>query len=229
MNAHPQTISPDYAAARFHMIESQLRTNKVQDARLLEAMGALPREAFVPTPLSGIAYIDDDIEVAPGRYLLEPMVLARLLQEAAIKASDKALDIAPATGYSTAVLALLARDVTAVEPVSALADSAVQNLARCSIANARVERNPMAAGCTAYAPYDVILINGSVEDVPNILLASLAEGGRLLAVVTSTDGIEPVGEARLYLKARGSVSYRALFNANVKPLAEFMAKPRFVF
>lgn len=229
MSALSPKVTPDHAAARFHMVAAQLRANRVQDERVLTAMETLPREAFVPPHLSGIAYIDEDIEVAAGRYLLEPMILARLLQEAKIKATDAVLDVAPATGYSTAILAMLARDVTAVEPDAALAAAIGKNLSGLSVVNARVEQAPATAGCAAHAPYDVILINGSVDAVPNILFASLAEGGRLLAVVTPQGGTEPVGEARLYEKRHGAIAHRALFNANVKPLADFAAKPRFVF
>src|ERR1700749_1320961 len=114
MNAMPRPSAPDFETARYNMIESQIRPNKVRHERLLETMGNLPREIFVPSPLTGIAYLDEELQVAPGRYLLEPMVLARLIEEADVKSTDCVLDIAPTTGYSTAVLAALAKNVTAL-------------------------------------------------------------------------------------------------------------------
>jgi protein-L-isoaspartate(D-aspartate) O-methyltransferase len=231
MPALSQQSAPDFTAARFNMVESQIRPNKVRDARILQAMGALPREMFVPMPLAGIAYIDEDIEVAPGRFLLEPMVLARLLQEAEIRPEDRALDIAPASGYSTVVLSVLAKEVTAIESDAGLAARAAENLARLQVRNADMQQGPFATGWKARAPYDVILVNGSVEILPEALFAQLAEGGRLLVVVRQFGpaAVAHKGEARLYEKIHGNLSHRALFDANVKLLPGFEAKRMFAF
>src|SRR6185437_14272362 len=125
-------------------------------------------------------YIDEDLQVATGRFLLEPMVLARLMEEADIKESDRVLDVAPATGYSTALLATLARKVTALEHDPALAQQAVANLNRIQIRNVEMQTGPLNEGWKARAPYDVILVNGSAEILPEAFAAQLAEGGRLL-------------------------------------------------
>ena len=214
------------------MVESQIRPNKVRGERLLDVLGALPREMFVPPPLAGIAYIDENVQVGPGRYLIEPMVLARLIEEANVKADDRVLDIAPATGYSTAVLASLAREVVAVESDPGLVTQAVGNLDRLQIRNAALQLGPLAEGWKATAPYDVILINGSVEILPDALTAQLAEGGRLMAVmraIRARPSIAHKGEARLYEKIRGNLSHRTLFDANVKLLPGFEAKKTFSF
>ena len=231
MTATVQLRPSDFTAARFHMIESQIRPNKVRNRRLLETMGDLPRELFVPPPLAGIAYIDEDMTVAPGRYLLEPMVLARLLEEADVKLSDHVLDVAPATGYSTALLARLAKSVVAVENDPSLASQAAANLEGLGIKNAAVKQGPPAEGWKTDAPYNLILVNGSVGILPEALTAQLAENGRLLIVMREFGPaqIAHKGEARLYEKIRGSISHRALFDANVKLLPGFEARPVFSF
>ncbi len=221
----------DFDKARFNMVESQIRPNKVRDPRLLDALGNLPREMFVPQALAGIAYIDEDIEVVRGRYLLEPMVLARLMQEADIKPADRVLDIAPATGYSTVILSALAQNITAVESDPALAQQASENLNRLEVKNARVEQGPLVDGFKPRGPYDVIIVNGSVEVLSPALTAQLAEGGRLLVVVREFGPAKVAhkGAARLYEKIKGIVSHRALFDANVKLLPGFEARPSFAF
>lgn len=223
--------TPDFTAARFHMVECQLRPNKVRDERILTAMETLPREIFVPSPLAGIAYIDEDIQVSTNRYLLEPMVLARLLEETDLKPTDHVLDIAAGTGYSTAVLAKMALDVVGLETDTALQKQAVANLASLQITNAIVEVGPLAEGYKHKAPYDVILINGCVDFVPDTLVAQLAEGGRLLTVVRhfGPNHASHTAEARVYEKIRGLVSHRSLFDAHVKMLVEFTTPPHFKF
>lgn len=228
MPALPKT-APDFAAARFNMVECQIRPNKVRDERVLNALGTLPREQFVPSMMASLAYIDEDLQVAPGRFLLEPMVLARLLEEADIKPQDRVLDIASATGYSTVVLSMLAQEVTGVESDPALQKQAVNNLATMQASNASVQLNALVEGYKGKAPYDVILINGAIETLPEALLEQLAEGGRLAAVIRCYGPAKAAhtGEARLYEKINGHVSHRALFDANVKLLPGFEAKRTF--
>ena len=126
----------DFAVVRRNMVESQIRPNKVTDPLLLAALLEIPREQFLPKSRRGVAYVDEDIEVGEGRYLMEPMVLARLLQAAEIKPTDIALDIGCATGYSTAVLARLANSVVALEADAELAALASENLIELGVANA---------------------------------------------------------------------------------------------
>ena len=194
-------------------------------------MEMVPRELFVPSAMAGVAYVDKDLQVSNQRYLLEPMVLARLLQAAEISAKDKVLDIGPATGYSTAILARLSEHVVAVESDPVLYRQATDYLASLSVAGPRVYCGSLVDGYKNAAPYDVILINGSVDFVPNTLLDQLAEGGSLLAVVRHFGPARAAHTeaARIYSKINGHVTHRALFDANVKPLAEFIAKPSFTF
>ena len=216
----------DYAAARKNMVDNQVRPNKVTDARVLAAMADVPRERFVPKPLAGSAYVDEDIAVAPGRYLMEPMVLARLLQAAAIRPGDVVLDIGCATGYSSAVLARLAATVVAVDCDEALAETAIEVLTELDADNAAVVTGDLAAGYAKQAPYDVIVLGGAVEAVPAAMAGQLVEGGRLVAVVT---GGGRVGKASVMLRVHGALSSRVLFDAAVPPLPGFAVDHGFVF
>lgn len=209
--------------ARRNMVESQIRPNKVTDPRVIEAFEAVPRERFVPPRLAGVAYIDGDLEIAPGRYLIEPMVLARLLQALDVQATDKALCVAAGCGYGAAVLARLAATVTALESDPAL--WAAARTAMAGIANVNPVQGDLTAGHAAGAPYDVILVEGAAERMPAALTAQLAEGGRLGTVLIE-DGM---AHATLYLKSGGVVSHRLLFEAGTPRLPGFGAPPRFVF
>ena len=224
----------DFEQQRLSMVESQLRPNEVTDRRLLAAMRALPREHFVPSPLRDLAYIDEGLEVfpaidgAPARYLLAPMVLARLVQLASVEPQDSVLDIGCATGYSTAVLAGLGRQVIGQEPEPELAEAARRALRELHIANAEIVTGPLAKGHPAGAPYDVILLNGSVPEVPETLLAQLAEGGRLAAIVKGANNPSQ-GKACLFVKIGGEASGVPHFDAGAKMLPGFAPEPVFTF
>lgn len=214
----------DYAIARQHMVDSQIRTNKVTDGRLIDAMRAMPRERFVPDPLRARSYVDDDVELAPGRFLMEPMVTARLIQAAEVLPANIALVVGAASGYAAALLAKLADTVVALEADAALAQRASSVFADLGIDNAAVVEGQLAAGCAKHAPYDVIFLDGAVEQVPHSLIDQLGEGGRMVGVVQ--DG--GVGRAMLWIKSGGALSKRILFDANVTPLPGFKAPARFV-
>ncbi|MEO8558830.1 MAG: protein-L-isoaspartate O-methyltransferase [Rhodospirillales bacterium] len=215
----------DFLQARQNMIDGQLRPNRVTDPRLLAAIAELPREQFLPASLRGVAYIDDDIPLGNGRYLIEPMVLCRLVQAAGVKPTDKVLDIACATGYSTALLARLAGQVTALESDAGLAQQAQGHLQAQGIANAKIVIGHLADGCPAEAPYDAIVIGGAVQQVPAAVQGQLAEGGRLVAVFANGNA----GTARLMQMIGGAVSSRPLFDAGTPGLPGFERSAQFVF
>ncbi|MDR3450573.1 MAG: protein-L-isoaspartate O-methyltransferase [Alphaproteobacteria bacterium] len=221
----------DFAVARFYMIEGQLRPNKVTHSGVIAAMGSLPRELFVPSTLVGMAYIDENIPLIAGRSLMQPMILARMIQEADIKPTDRVLDLAPATGYSTLVLASLAAQVVGVEPNSVLEKEAEANIAKFAGGKAEILAGAPVEGCASRAPFDVIFINGSVEFIPEILFDQLAEGGRLVAVVRGYGPAHAAhaGQARLYRKQRDEVSWVSLFDANVGVAPGFTAPRGFEF
>jgi protein-L-isoaspartate(D-aspartate) O-methyltransferase len=221
----------DFGAQRLAMVESQLRPNEVTDSRLLPAMRTLPRELFVPARLRSLAYIDEAIEIfpsvdgAPARYLLAPMVFARLIQLAAVRPEDTVLDVGCGTGYSTAVLAQLASKVVGLEPEPELADAAREALRKLGIANAEIVEGPLAGGHPPAAPYDAILLNGSVAEPPEALLEQLAEGGRLAAVFSA--GIQ--GRAYRFVRVAGEASGFPHFDAGARPLPGFQPAPAFTF
>jgi protein-L-isoaspartate(D-aspartate) O-methyltransferase len=220
----------DFTRLRRSMVDSQIRPNDVTDPRIIEAMLDLPRERFVPTARANLAYLDDDLSVSEGgggvtRCLIEPMVLARLVQALQLSETDRALDIGGATGYSTALLARLARHVVMIEEDPTLISAARRNLSELSIDNVEFATGQLKAGAPGRGPFDAILLNGSVEVVPPDLLAQLEEGGRLAAVVQGS----PPGRAILYVRAGGVVSQRPVFDAAVTPLPGFEAPRGFVF
>lgn len=216
----------DFAAARLNMVESQIRTNKVTDLRVIEAFEAMPREQFVDDALQGIAYVDEDLEVSPGRYLMEPMVLARLLQAVAPGPSDMVLDIGCATGYSTAVLAGLAETVVGLDKDRGMVEQANRTLNALDLDNAVVVEAALEDGYAKQAPYNVILLQGAVSEVPAAIKEQLAEGGRLAAVVVDEAGI---GRATLIQRSDNIFSARTLFDAATPLLPGFEREVGFVF
>jgi protein-L-isoaspartate(D-aspartate) O-methyltransferase len=216
----------EFRMARAHMIESQLRPNKVIDARVLGAFAGIRRELFVPEHLRAVAYIDEDLPLGKGRYLMEPMVVARFLQAAAIERTDTALIIGVGAGYEAALVAALARTVIALEEDPELARGARTALAEHSIASVNIVEGPLRRGYQPRAPYDVILFCGGVSGVPSEIDSQLAEGGRLLAVIKPASGI---GHATLKTRTGGVVAQRILFDAATPLLSGFLPKPAFVF
>ncbi|MCW5771933.1 MAG: protein-L-isoaspartate O-methyltransferase [Rhodospirillaceae bacterium] len=216
----------NFAAARHNMIESQIRTNKVTDPALLDALAALPREQFVPVERRSVAYVDEDLRLTGERYMMEPMVLARLLQAAEPSKTDVALDVGCATGYATAVLARVTATAIGLECDANLARQAGETLVRLAIDNAIVVEGPLGDGYAKHGPYDVILVDGAVAAFPAALLDQLAEGGRLVGILKPDKG---PGAATLMLKRNGVVAGRTLFEAAVPYLPGFAPKPRFVF
>ncbi len=217
----------DFTQARHNMVEGQVRTNRVTDPLVVQAMEELPREDFLPPALKARAYIDEDIVVAPGRILMEPMVMARLLQAADVQNTDMAMVVASATGFEAAVMARLAGAVVALEPNTELAAASEAALGTHQVDTVSVLRAALVSGHPAQAPFDVIFINGAVDEVPQSLVDQLGEGGRLVCVVAPAGA--RVGEATLVLKANGVASSRVVFDAAVPVLPEFSKTPSFKF
>lgn len=218
-------MTADFTQLRAKMVDGQLRTTDVTSASVLEAMGSVPRELFVGEARKALAYLDDDLEIAPQRYLMEPSPLAKLLQLADIQPGDSVLDVGSGTGYSAAVVSRLAAKVTALESDAALVDAAAPLLASVGAANVAFVKGTLSAGYAANGPYDVIVVEGAVGQMPQVLFDQLKEGGRLVVV----EGYGNAGIARLYLKANGVVSGRRAFNAAVKSLPGFEKTAQFEF
>lgn len=214
----------DFERLRRLMVDNQLRTSNVTDRRVLAAMLEVPREEFVPPDRAALAYIDEAQDVGHGRALASPAPFAKLVQLARIDAGDAVLDIGVASGYSTAVLARLAASVVGVESVAALAELAEANMRRLGVSNARV-----VAGGTDALPagqtFDVIMIEGAVDEVPPELFERLAEGGRMVALLRRG----PAAVAHVYVRSEGGLNSRPEFNASLPPLATAARTEEFVF
>jgi protein-L-isoaspartate(D-aspartate) O-methyltransferase len=220
-----------FEKARFSMVESQLRPNGVRDPLILNAFASLPREYFVPEGQQSMAYRDEAVQVipakagAPARYILPPMVLARMLQFAAPKPSDRVLDIGGATGYSAAVVKRLCRHVEVLEESEAATGETKRCLEKAGVSDIEVHTGPLATGLPASEPFDLILIAGAFAEEPKALFGQLAERGRLAGIMRKGW----FGQAWLFSKNEGAVSGRAIFDAGAEILPGFEEKPEFVF
>lgn len=215
-----------YDAARANMVESQIRPNKVTDERVIAAFSRIRRELFVPPALAGVAYADENLPLGGGRYLMQPMVAARLFQAAAIGRGDTVLVVGAGVGYEAAVAAMLGRSVVALESEAELARLGRAGLVEERIAAASYVEGPLPQGHRARAPYDVILFGGAVPEIPAEIASQLGDRGRMLAVLRPGPGI---GRATLVTRTGELLSRRAIFDAGTPLLAEFAAKPAFVF
>jgi protein-L-isoaspartate(D-aspartate) O-methyltransferase len=215
----------DTAAARRMMVDGQVRTADVTNPELIAAMLAVPREAFVPPALVGQAYLDGDIALGSGRALLKPMVFAKLIQAAHVGAGDHVLDVACGTGYSAAVLSRIVGSVVALEEDAALVRRAQDVLAATAAIAVEVVTGPLPAGWPARAPYDLILLNGATEIVPDTLGRQLKPNGRLACVF----GHGPAAKGMLYRLVEGQLVGRSIFDAAAPVLPGFAAARAFVF
>lgn len=220
-----------FAEARRNMVDCQLRTFDVHDRALLAAMDEVPREAFVPPGLETLAYGDSVLPLGTDeaggdpRFMLTPMVLARLLQALRIESGTRVLDVAGGWGYGAAVLRRLGAAVTTLEarpdfgghPGSQKVESDLQGVTR--------RFGPLAEGCSADEPFDAILVNGALETEPTALLAQLADGGRLACIKVASGP----GRATLFVRSGQSIGSRALFDASAPVLAAFRTAPAFAF
>lgn len=220
-------MQQSFEHARENMVECQLRPNKVTDSAVLDAVRNVAREAFLPRHLQGIAYVDEDIALGGGRYMMEPMVLIRLIQAAEVSPEDIVLDIGCGTGYSTAVMGHLAGTVVALEADKVMAEEADRLLRGIEVCNvAVIQQDKPAEGYAQQGPYNVIVINGSVSRVPENILAQLADGGRLVTVLSNKGHM---GSAALITRTGESFSTRHLFDAATPVLSGFEAPESFVF
>ena len=216
----------DYARARLNMVENQLRPNRIDDPRLVSAMLEVPRERFVPKALAGVAHADEDLRLPDGRYLVEPLALARLIQAAQVTPQDVVLVLGCTTGYASAVLARLAATVILMVPDAAAAAKLEPLLDELGADNVVVTiGDDPTTGHPSQAPFDVILLTGSVDAVPPALIVQIGEGGRLVAVVAG----ERVGRGVLFTRLHGVVGRRTLFDAQIPRLPGLPTPKTFAF
>lgn len=217
------------ALQRENMVESQIRPSDITDRRITSAMREIPRESFVPASLAALAYMDDALAVAPGRSLMAPRVFARMLQLADIETDQKVLIVGALFGYSAAVMSSMAREVVALDSNAAAVKVAAEALKVHGIANVTAVCGPLTGGWQALAPYDVILVEGAVEQVPLQLIEQLAATGRLVAIELAGG----VGRAIVLQKSgsdgKGGISRRIAFDASAQLLPGFEQAKSFAF
>jgi protein-L-isoaspartate(D-aspartate) O-methyltransferase len=214
----------DFATSRTMMVDSQVRPNDVTKFPIIEAMLAVPREAFVPAARRATAYVGENVDLAPGRVVLEPRTLAKMLEALDIQPTDMVLDIGCGLGYSTAVIARMAEAVVAVD-TEAFADAAQSALSELGVDNAAVIAGPLEAGAARHGPYDAIIVEGAVEVLPAAIPDQLKEGGRICCLFMTG----ALGVVRLGQKIDGTITWRHAFNAAAPVLPGFAAAPAFVF
>ena len=220
------SADPAFTEARNNMVDSQVRPNKVTDPRIIAAMRRLPRERFLPPGLAALAYADEDVPLGGGRVLMEPMVIARLVQLLAVAEGERALVVAAGTGYGAALLAACGARVTALEE-----DAALLALARSALAEfapgVSLVSGPLAAGWPAGAPYDVILIEGAVATIPPAIGEQLARrpaGWRPICMGSATGGQAVLAEA-----TAAGLRMQPMFDCTTPPIPSLVPSPGFVF
>lgn len=212
----------DFAARRTMMVDTQVRPNDVTKFPIIEAMLAIPREQFVPAPRREAAYIGENLDIAPGRVMLEPRTLAKLLDALDVTSGDLVLDIGCGLGYSAAVIGRMAEAVVVLEE-EGLAAQAEAALAQLGADNVAVVAGPLPGGAAKHGPYDVIIIEGAAEQVPQAILDQLKEGGRIGCLFME----KALGVARIGRKIDGQVTWRYAFNAAAPVLPGFAAEKEF--
>lgn len=221
----------DTRLQRINMVESQVKPNDVTDRRITRAMLAVPREAFVPTASRALAYMDGEVEMAPARdgaprrMLLAPRTFAKLVQLAELEPGAVVLDIGCGLGYSAAVLARIAETVVALESDPALAEGAARAIEAEGLDNVAVVTGELDVGYPSEGPYDAILIEGAVGEVPAHLFDQLKDGGRLVAVVAE----QPIGHATVWRRQGEAFVRRSAFTTGAPLLPGFARRVEFVF
>lgn len=212
---------------RLNMVESQIRANKVTDEAVIGAIETVARESFVPEDLRGIAYVDDDIALEGGRCVMEPRVLARMIQALQPDSNAHALLVGAGSGYAAAVLSRVAQTVVAEESNVGLAEVASATMDAMGITNVVIEQGTLMSAAAEHGPFDIILFGGSIAQVPENLADFLEEGGRAMAVVS--DSSEGYGAATLFTKFGGHLGEVSVFDAAIPALPEFEAPKKFSF
>lgn len=215
----------DFAQQRENMVENQVRPNGVTDVRIASTMRSVPREVFVPKQRRDLAYVDEPVKIADGRYLMSAMPFAKMVQLAEINAEDSVLVVGTGLGYGAAVIAGLADSVIAIDQDEELVAQANELLADQGIDNAAVIAAQLNEGAANQGPYDVIFVEGAVEEIPQSLIDQLAEGGRLIAVQSEGS----TGKAVALNKVDGLVGRRMGFDAVVPALPGFEKASEFAF
>ncbi|RED12990.1 protein-L-isoaspartate O-methyltransferase family protein [Pontivivens insulae] len=215
----------DFAAARTAMVDCQIRPSDVTRFPIIKAMLSIPREEYLPSSARDVAYMGEHVEIARGRVCLDPRVLAKMIDALAIQSTDLVLDIGAGLGYSTAVLADIAQVAIGLEQDEALANEASATLAAQGVDNAVIETATMTDGAPAHGPYDCIIVQGAVEEMPDTIGGQLRADGRIVAIFM--DGA--LGTVKIGTKGAAGISWRRIFDATAPILPGFAKEKAFVF
>ena len=217
---------PDFRKMRGAMIDGQLRPSGINERALIGAIKYVPREMFVPADKAQLAYCDEAIEVVPGRYLAAPLVGCRMMEAVAVETGERVLIVGGTTGYSAAIMARLAAHVTLVEDDATLVRRAGSAISKTGVSNVKLVEGALAAGHAEGAPYDILIIDGAAETVPETLIGQVRDGGRIAAVLAERGGAASIVLGRV---AGGHVGWTRLMEASAPMLPGFARVPEFEF
>ena len=217
----------NYKLARKNMVENQIRANKVTDIKIIDAFSNVEREIFVPEPYREISYNDEDILLSRNRFMMKPMILARLFQSLSLKGSENILHIGSNSGYASAILSQLCYAFISIENDKKLYEKSINIFSEIGFDNVVPLHGSMEIGVPKEAPFDVIFIEGSVEEKPNSLFDQLNNNGKLIVVLKPLNA--NIGKANLFFKLNNEIGNEILFDAQVSKLSIFKSKPKFNF
>ena len=217
----------DFKIARKNMVENQIRANKVTSLNVINAFLDVPREKFVPDALQEISYVDEDIQLSRNRFMMKPMILARLFQSLSLKGNENILHVGSNTGYGSAILSRMCSSVISLESDKKLFESSIHTFSNMGFDNVVPLHGSMENGVEKEAPFDIIFIEGSIETEPKSLFGQLNENGKLIAIIRPAN--IKIGKAKLFFKISNEIGLENLFDAQVSKLSIFKSKTKFSF
>ena len=217
----------DFKIARKNMVENQTRANKVTSLNVINAFLDVPREKFVPDALQEILYVDEDIQLSRNRFMMKPMILARLFQSLSLKGNENILHVGSNSGYGSAILSRMCSSVISLESDKKLFETSIYTFSNMGFDNVVPLHGSMENGVEKEAPFDIIFIEGSIETEPISLFGQLNENGKLIAIIRPAN--IKIGKAKLFFKISNEIGLENLFDAQVSKLSIFKSKTKFSF
>jgi len=217
----------DFKIARKNMVENQIRANKVTSINVINAFLDVPREKFVPDALQEISYVDEDIQLSRNRFMMKPMILARLFQSLNLKGNENILHVGSNSGYGSAILSRMCSSVISLESDKKLFETSIHTFSNMGFDNVVPLHGSMENGVEKEAPFDIIFIEGSIETEPKSLFGQLNENGKLIAIIRPAN--IKIGKAKLFFKISNEIGLENLFDAQVSKLSIFKSKTKFSF
>ena len=217
----------NFKIARKNMVENQIRANKVTSFNVIKAFLDVPREKFVPDALQEISYVDEDIQLSRNRFMMKPMILARLFQSLNLKGNENILHVGSNSGYGSAILSRMCSSVISLESDKKLFETSIHTFSNMGFDNVVPLHGSMENGVEKEAPFDIIFIEGSIETAPKSLFGQLNENGKLIAIIRPAN--IKIGKAKLFFKISNEIGLENLFDAQVSKLSIFKSKTKFSF